>query len=295
MKEGLLKSILYCMCKLIPEETHIKLKYRLDIGKSLNLKQPKTFNEKLQWLKLHDRKPEYIKFVDKFLVREYIKEKIGDEYLIPIYGVYNNVNEINWDLLPDKFVVKCTHGSGSNIICHDKKKLNIEETEKQITKWMKTNWYWFGREWPYKNSKPKIICEKYMVDESGTELKDYKIFCFNGEPKLIQVDFDRFNGHKKNVYDSNWDYVPVAFNHPTYPDIKIEQPQKLDEMLKLAAILAKEKPFVRIDFYSINSEIYFGEITFYPASGYGKFQPESYDELLGSWIKLPQSKFQTIV
>src|SRR5690606_20869532 len=151
-----------------------------ETGKFLNLRNPKTYNEKLQWLKLYDRNIDYLKYVDKYEVRSYIKEKIGEEYLIPLIDVYDSVEEIDWDSLPDKFVLKCTHGSNCNIICKDKKELDIEDSKNKLEKWMKKSWYWFGREWVYKDLKPRIICEKYMVDESGVELKDYKFFCFNG-------------------------------------------------------------------------------------------------------------------
>jgi len=271
----------------LSDEQYLKLIYRAETGKKLDLENPKSFNEKLQWLKLYDRNPEYVKLVDKYEVRKYIAEKIGEEYLIPLIGVYNSVDEIDWNNLPQKFVLKCTHGSGCNIICKDKSELNINLAKKKLNKWMKKNWYWFGREWPYKYIKPRIICEKYMVDESGKELKDYKIFCFNGEPKVIQVDYNRFINHKRNLYDLEWNYMPLSIKYPNDPNKIINKPQRLGEMLNIARILSKDYPHVRVDFYSINEKIYFGELTFYHGSGFEKFEPESYNYVFGSWLQLP--------
>lgn len=274
----------------IPDALYLKIIYRAETGKRLDLKHPKTYNEKLQWLKLYDRRPEYTMMVDKYEVRKYVAEKIGEEYLIPLIGVYDSVDEIPWEELPDKFVLKCTHGSGSNILCNDKKELDIQMAKKKLRKWMKKNFFWVFREWPYKNVKPRIVCEKYMVDESGIELKDYKIFCFDGEPKLIQVDFDRFRDHKRNIYDLDWNLVDLTIKYPRDPNKTIARPDKLDEMLDVARKLSAGIPHVRVDLYSIGDKIYFGELTFTHGAGYEPFYPESYNELLGSWLKLPNRK-----
>jgi len=272
--------------KLIPDEIYIKLQYRYHLGEKLNLSSPRKFNEKIQWLKLYDRKPEYISYVDKYLVREYIRNKIGERYLIPLIGVYDNVDEIDWVNLPNSFVLKCTHGSSSNIICPEKSKLDIKEANKKLKRWLKKNWYWYGREWPYKYVRPRIICEKYMVDESGIELKDYKIFCFNGEPKLIQVDFGRFSNHQRNIYDTNWNYINASIKYPTNPNKIIEKPKKLDEMLSIAKILSEGIPHIRVDLYSINELIYFGELTLYHGSGYEKIVPDTLNIIMGDWLEL---------
>lgn len=271
---------------LIPDETLLKIKYRYHIGQNLNLKRPEKFTEKIQWLKLNNRKNEYVDYVDKYQVRSFIEEKIGREYLIPLIGVYEKVEHIDWESLPDKFVLKCTHGSHCNIICENKHELDIQESKKLLEKWMKRNWFWYGREWPYRNVKPRIICEKYMVDESGVELKDYKILCFNGEPKIIQVDYDRFTNHKRNLYDTEWNYIPVSFLVPTDKKVEIKKPEKLEEMLVLAKKLSKDHPHLRVDFYSIEKNIFFGEMTFYPESGFGKFAPQEFDYKLGQLINL---------
>lgn len=271
----------------MPDKLYLMLVFFGNTGRKLNLQNPITYNEKLQWLKLYDRNPLYTNLVDKYEVRTFISEKIGNEYLIPVIGVYNSAEEINWESLPDKFVLKCTHGSGTNIICLDKSKLNIDLAKEKLNKWMKKSWYWYGREWPYKNVTPRIICEKYMVDESGKELKDYKVFCFNGSPKIIQVDFNRFKGHKRNLYDTDWNYIHASIQEPTDPNTVIKKPEKLDKMLELARLLSKDFAHVRVDFYSINDRIYFGEMTFYHGAGFQKFTPESLGVKMGNWIKLP--------
>lgn len=271
----------------IPDKAYLNLMYKLTIGKRLNLYSPKTFNEKLQWLKLYDRNPLYTQLVDKYEVRKYIAETIGEEYLVPIIGVWDKFEDIDFSKLPDQFVLKCTHDSGGHVICKDKNKLNIEEARRKINKSLKRNYFYCGREWPYKNVKPRIICEKYMVDESGIELKDYKIFCFSGEPKIIQVDYNRFINHKRNLYDIQWNFIPVSIQYPNNLKVKINKPERLDEMLKLAKVLSKDYPHVRIDFYSINEKIYFGEMTFYPEAGFGKFYPEKFGVQMGKWINLP--------
>lgn len=286
----IIKNILNIMGRAIPDSIYLRLKFRYHVGEKLNLKNPKTYNAKLQWLKLYDRNPEYNIYVDKYAVRSYIANKIGEKYLIPLIDVYNSVDDINWLDLPNQFVLKCTHGSGCNIICSDKSKLDIEETKKKLNRCMKKNWFWYGREWPYKNVIPRIICEKYMVDESGKELKDYKIFCFNGEPKLIQVDYNRFENHKRNLYDLNWNYLNASIKVPTNPDIVIEKPSKLEEMIYIARILSKGIPHVRVDFYSVKNSIYFGELTFYHGSGYEKIKPDSLNNTMGEWIDLNKLK-----
>ncbi|QUG86551.1 glycosyl transferase [Bacillus nitratireducens] len=273
----------------LPDKHYLKLLYWGEVHKKLNLNKPLTYNEKLQWLKLYDRNPDYNIYVDKYAVRSYIQEKIGEQYLIPLIGVYESVDEINWDNLPNKFILKCTHGSGSNIICTDKNKFDKQMAIKKLNRWMKKNWYWFGREWPYKNIQPRIICEKYMVDESGEELKDYKIFYFNGEPKVIQVDYNRFKGHMRNLYDINWNYMQASIEYPTNPDVLIKRPEKLDEMLELGRILAKKYPHVRVDFYFTNNKIYFGEMTFYHGAGLETFHPEEFGMEMGKWINVPEN------
>ena len=272
---------------ILPDSLYIKLKYFLHFKKFPNLKNPNTFNEKLQWLKLHDRNPEYTKMVDKYEVRKYIAEKIGEEYLIPLLGVWDKAEDIDFDKLPDQFVLKCNHNSGLGMcICKDKSVLDIRKVKKELTLGLKENYYKMGREWPYKNVKPRIIAEKYMVDESGTELKDYKFLCFNGKVKLIEYHTGRFSGnHTQDFYDEKWNKTDIS-QEGTISDFVVEKPLMFDEMVRLSEILAENIPHVRIDWYQINDKIYFGEITFFDSSGLILFDNEDDNLYLGSLIDL---------
>lgn len=271
----------------ISDEKYIRMCWRRHYKKKLNLDKPVTYNEKLQWLKLNHRVPEYTTMVDKADVKEYVANLIGEEYIIPTLGVWDNFDKINFDILPDKFVLKCTHDSGGLVICKDKKNFDITAAKKKINKCLKRNYYLYSREWPYKNVKPRIIAEEYMVDETGTELKDYKIFCFNGEPKYIQVDYGRFTEHKRNVYTLDWEYIDMSIKFPTDSKVQISKPYNLEKMIELSKILSDNIPQVRVDFYSINEKIFFGELTFYHGSGYEKFTPKEWDYKFGDLIKLP--------
>jgi len=275
-----------CFFNWMADDLYLKLIYRAETGKKLNLKNPTTFNEKLQWLKINNRKNEFSIMADKYRVREYISKKIGEKYLIPLIGVYDNENEIPWDNLPESFVIKCTHGSNCNIICKCKEELDIEAAKGKLNRWLKHSWFNFGREWVYKNITPRIIIEKYMVDESNVELKDYKMFCFDGKVKMIQVDFGRFINHKRNIYRPNWELTELSIKYPRDEDIALDCPQKLDEMIELGEILSKNIPHVRVDFYSINNRLYFGELTFYQGSGFEHFYPDKYETIFGDWINL---------
>lgn len=274
--------------KMIPSKLWLKLEYYISINKELNLKNPRAFNEKLQWLKLYDRNPEYVNLVDKYEVRKYIAKTIGKEYLIPMLGVYDRYEDINFDELPDQFVLKPNHTSGDVFICKDKSKIDYVELNKEVNEWLKREYYWIHREWPYKNIEPKIICEKYMVDESGVELKDYKFMCFNGEVKCSFVCLNRNsrNGLNIDFYDMDWKPMPFERHYHNSGTI-IPKPKNFNKMVEFAEKLSKDIPFVRVDFYETNGQLYFGELTFYPGSGFEEFTPESFDYLLGGWIKLP--------
>jgi len=277
--------------RIIPDDIFLKLKYKLSMGKKINLDNPQTFNEKLQWLKLYDRNPLYTKLVDKYEVRKYIAQTIGEEYLIPLIGVWDRFEDIDFSQLPNQFVLKCTHDSGGIVICTDKSRIDINAAKKKINKCLKRNYYYYCREWPYKNIKPRIICEKYMADESGTELKDYKLMCFNGKVKCSFVCLNRYSSTGLNVdfYDMNWKPMPFERHYPS-SGTEISKPKNFDKMVEFAEILSKNIPFVRVDFYETNEKLYFGELTFYPGSGFEEFTPESYDYLLGSWLELPKGK-----
>lgn len=271
----------------MPDDEYLKKMFSIRMGKSLDLENPQTFNEKIQWLKLYDRNPGYTTMVDKYAVKEYVANKIGEQYIIPTLGVWDKFDDIDFTTLPNQFVLKCTHDSGGIAICEDKKTFDMDVARRQICKSLKRNFFYSGREWPYKNVKPRIIAEKYMTDESGIELKDYKVFNFNGEPRIVQVDFDRFKQHKRNLYTTDWKYIEEAIEYPTDPNRRIPRPQNLEKMLEMARILSEGIPHVRTDFYSIEDQIYFGELTFYHESGFGKFSSDAFALQMGKWIKLP--------
>lgn len=272
----------------VPDVTYLKLVYRANMYKKLELKNPKTFNEKLQWLKLYDRNPMYTTMVDKYEAKKYVANIIGEEYIIKTLGVWERFEDINFDALPDQFVLKTTHDSGSVVICKNKLLFNKANAQRVLERSLKTNFYFYGREWPYKNVKPRIIAEEFMVDESGKELKDYKIMCFNGVPKCSFVCSNRSStGLCVNFYDLDWNELPFERHYPRNKN-NIDRPTKYNTMLELAQRLSKGLVFARIDFYEIYGRIYFGEITFYPGNGMEEFTPEEWDYKLGRWIKLPE-------
>lgn len=275
---------------IIGDKHYLSLLYKLSIGKKLDIENPKTYNEKLQWLKLNDRKDEYTMMVDKYEVKKIIEKIIGKEYIIPTIGVYNSFDEIDFSELPNQFVIKCTHDSGGLVIVKNKEKLDINEARKKIEKSLSKNFYWYSREWPYKNVKPRIIIEKYMEDIETKELRDYKFFCFNGEPKYMFLATDRQSGETKfNFYDLNFKILPFRQGHPNNTK-KIEKPKTFKEMIHLSKKLSKNIPHVRVDFYEINGKVYFGELTFYHYSGLVKFDPEEWDIKMGKLISLPKNK-----
>lgn len=273
--------------RLFSDKAYLKLKYRLIMGKKLDLENPKTFNEKLQWLKLYNRKEEYSIMADKYSVRKYIAEKIGEEYLVPLIGAWDSADDIDFDKLPDKFVLKCNHNSGLGMcICKDKSKLDTEKVRKELNSGLREKYFYGGREWCYKNIKPRIIAEQYLSDESGAELKDYKFMCFNGKVECSFVCSERFDsGLKVTFFDSNWKRLPFERHYPT-SEYEISKPKNFEKMVALAESLAKDIPFVRVDFYNVDGKIYFGEMTFYPGSGFEEFTPEVWDYKLGDLINL---------
>lgn len=278
---------------LFPDRQYLQMMYWLHLGRKLNLKNPKTFNEKLQWLKLYNHKPEYTIMVDKVKAKEYVAKLIGEEHIIPTLGVWDDPDDIDFDALPDQFVLKCNHNSGTGMcICRDKSKLDIEKVKAELRKGLKENYYMRWREWPYKNVPRKILAEKFMVDESGTELKDYKIFCFNGEPRYCQVISDRNTDEKIDFYDMHWKRLVglvglVGLNDKVHnSEYAIPCPESFEDMKQMASLLAKSIPFSRIDFYEINHQAYFGEITFFPATGFGNFNPREWNVKMGDMITL---------
>lgn len=271
----------------ISDKFMVKILYRDVFGRKLNLDSPKTFNEKMQWLKLYNRKDIYTSYVDKLAVKDIVAKKIGKEYIIPTLKVYDSINEISLSDLPNQFVLKCTHDSGTVVICSNKKELNFKESKDKLKKRMSENYFYRLREWPYKNVKPRIIAEEFINDDKEGQLKDYKFFCFNGRVKFLKIDFDRFSNHRANYYDLNMKLLPfgeVDFMPDRNPIEK--KPQNFEKMLELAEVLSEGLPFIRVDFYNVDGKIYFGELTFFPASGLGKFTDEKWDVEIGNMLEL---------
>lgn len=272
------------------DKDFLKKKFKLVFGYELNLKNPQTFNEKLQWLKLYDRNPLYTIMVDKYKVKEYVASIIGKEYIIPTLGVWDNPEEIDFDKLPNQFVLKCNHNSGLGMcICKDKTKLDIKKVKKELTKGLKQDYYLTNREWPYKNVPQRIIAEQYMEDIQTKELRDYKFFCFNGIPKMLFIASDRQNPNEEtkfDFYDINFNHLPFTNGHPNSKKI-IEQPKNFELMKELAIKLSQNIPHVRVDFYEINGKVYFGELTFSHWSGFTPFNPSEWDKKIGDWLVLP--------
>ena len=279
------------MAPLLPTKMYVKMLFRAYMGYKLDLDSPKTYNEKLQWLKVHYKNDEYTKMVDKVDAKEYVAAIIGKDHIIPTLGVYDNANEIDFDALPNQFVLKCTHDSGVIIICKDKTTLDKKMAIKRLNKNLRRKYYRWSKEWPYKDVKPRIIAEQYMVDESGYELKDYKFFCFNGEPKALFIASDRSNANEEtkfDFFDMEFNHLPFTNGHPN-SNKEIKKPEGFETMKYLAAKLSKGIPHVRVDFYDINGRVYFGEMTFFHWSGLVPFDPKEWDYKFGSWLELPKS------
>ncbi len=281
----------------LPDEPYLKLRFRFKMGYWPNLKNPQTFVEKINWLKLHDRNPEYTKMVDKYAVKEYVARKIGMEYVIPTLGVWDKPEEIDFEALPKQFVLKTTHGGGSGgvVICKDKSKLDKNKTLSKLRDSMDSDIYRNLREWPYKNVKKQVIAERFMVpsdkvNDSNYDLTDYKFFCFNGEPKYCQVIRNRHTCESIDFYDMEWQHQKFVGLNPVRHNLTniasngltpVPCPKNLGQMQKICRKLSKDIPFVRIDLYVIDDKIYFGEITFYPASGFGCLNPKIWQKKLG--------------
>jgi hypothetical protein len=274
---------------LFNDEFYIKLNFRLRMGKKLELKNPQTFNEKLQWLKLYYRKLELTNMVDKYESKKYVADLIGEKYIIPTLGVWDSFEEINFDTLPSKFVLKTTHDQGGVIICKNKDDFDYEFARKKMVKHLKSKHYYLSREWPYKNIKPRIIAEKYMMDEHTKELIDYKFFCFHGIPRALYLGTERQEGKVKfNFYDMEFCPLDITQAYEKSKK-KFEKPKGFDKMVELAKIISTDHPHVRVDFYDVNGSVYFGELTFFHHGGHTPFNPEEWDYKFGSWINLPDA------
>lgn len=284
------RALILNMLRFVPDSIMLPIQYRIKLGRKLNLRNPKRFTEKLQWYKMHYRNPVMHQCVDKYLVREYIKKKELEEILVPLIAHYNSLDEVKWNDLPDSFVMKTTHGGGGEnvLICKNKEQINFEEVKQKLSFDscpVKTNT--MGREWAYYGLMPGLVVEKLLVNEDNPDagINDYKIFCYNGKPKYIVVDVDRYIGHKRNFYDLEWNNLHINSDCAA-SDREIEKPIVLDRMLEIAAKLSEGFPFVRVDLYNCGTEIYFGELTFYPWSGYVQFVPDDVDSLLGKDLEI---------
>lgn len=275
----------------LDDEKYLKKIFEACVGYPLNLDNPRTFNEKIQWLKLYDRKQEYTTMVDKYAVKDYVASVIGEEYIIPALGVWDSFEEIDFDMLPNSFVLKCTHDSGGVVICKDKSKFDYEKARETLNHFMKRNYYMVWREWPYKDVKHRILAETYMEDSESHELTDYKFFAFNGKVKSLFIATDRFSQEetKFDFFDENFNHLPMTNGHPN-STIPIKKPQNFELMKTLAEKLSLGIPHVRVDFYEVNGKVYFGELTFSHWSGLVKFDPPEWDEKFGEWIELPKKK-----
>ena len=283
-------SLVYHSSHFWSDKLYLKIMYRLQMGSHLNLENPKTYNEKLQWIKLYDRKPEYSIMVDKVRVKDYVAEKIGEEYIIPTIGVWSDPEDIDFQTLPTKFVIKCNHNSGTGMyICTDKSKMDINKVKSELRKGLKENYYIRNREWPYKEVKRKILAEEFLEIPGQASLNDYKIMCFNGKAKLIELHEGRFtNKHTQTFYDTQWNITSLT--QDSYGEcnkVPSPKPALLEEMINLSEVLAKDIPHIRVDWYIVNNKLYFGELTFFDGSGFDKFIPVDYNYIIGSWITLP--------
>lgn len=290
------RHIVFAIFRRIPwiipnDELYLKIYYWLSLRKPLNLKNPVLFNEKLQWLKLYDRRPEYTELVDKYAVKEFVSKKIGEEYVIPVIKKWNNPSEIVWDDLPNSFVLKTNHDGGSNgiVICKDKSKLDRKKAMRELKHSFYRSSYMIGREWPYKNIKKCVFAEEYMEDTKSHELTDYKFFCFNGVPKVLLIATERNSGNTKmDFFDMDFNDLNITEGHPNSKK-QIIKPESFELMKKIAAKLSEGIPHVRLDLYEVDGKVYFGEYTFSDSGGTGEFKPEKWDRIFGDWITLPSA------
>lgn len=271
------------------DRLHILRSWYSRMSYDLNLRNPQSYNEKLQWLKLYDRNPLYTTMVDKYAVKEYVANIIGQKYIIPTLGVWTSFDEIDFDSLPEQFVLKCTHDSGGLVICKDKNKLDLSKARQKIETSLQTDYYMNGREWPYKNVPRRIIAEKYMEDSKTGELRDYKFFCFNGKVKWLFIATDRQNREEPyfDFFDMDFNHLPMQHGHPNAPIIP-ERPKSFELMQGLASKLSQGLPHVRVDFYEVAGKVYFGELTFFHHGGWTPFTPEKWDYIFGKEIILPK-------
>lgn len=283
-KKMLLSRYWAIICRLFPTKVYLRWQYWHIYHRRLNINHPKTYAEKLAYLKTHYKNPLLSKLCDKYEVRDYVKNVIGEDYLVPLYGIYNSVESIEWDKIPEAFVLKCTHDSGSVVLHKKNDLLDKDSISSFLSKKMKRNLFWYSREYPYKTIKPRIICEK-LLEDKGKIPNDYKILCFNGKPKFVVLDMDRHTNHHRDIYDLEWNKLDCTTDHPQGVGIA-PKPKTLEKMIELATKLSVGFDHVRIDFYTIGNKVYFGEMTFFPWGGPIWFEPEKWNYFFGDLIKL---------
>lgn len=289
---SLFQAIVYHTPRLWSDSLYLKIRFRACMGYPLNLNNPKTYSEKLQWLKLYDRQTVYTKMVDKVEAKKYVSKIIGDEYIVPTVGVWDSPEQIDWDLLPKQFVLKTTHDSGTVIVVKDKSKLDVQAAIKKLNSRLKFDYWLTGREWPYKDVPHRIIAEKYIDPYPDNDLRDYKLFCFNGKMKAMFIASERFNKQTEtrfDFFDRDFNHLPFTNGHPN-AEILPSKPQNFEEMIRLAEKLSENISHLRVDFYEVGEKIYFGELTFSHWSGLVPFEPREWDYKFGEWISLPTQK-----
>lgn len=286
-----MKNLLKRCSYLLPDRLYVALRYKMKLHKWPNISNPKLYTEKIQWLKLYDRRPEYTKMVDKYEAKKYIADIVGEQYIIPTYGIWERFDDIDFESLPNRFVLKCTHNSGGVIVCMDKKTLDLENARRVLEECLKENYYWHSREWQYKDVKPRIIAEEYLYDAEFPDdsIMDYKFLCFNGEPKLIYYAEENTDDPYADIYDMNFQKLDIQFPEPNSPIIAAA-PEKFEEMKEVARKLSDGLAHLRVDFYYTNGKLYVGELTFYHCAGIFHIKPEKWNQILGDWITLPEKQ-----
>ena len=289
----IMESVARSLLRLLPDEMLVRLEFLYNLGRFPDLKNPRTLNEKIQWIKLHDRNPLMTLYTDKYEVRKIVEKKIGSHILNELYGIFETPDEIDFDSLPESFVLKATHGSGWNMIVKNKSVLETEKAKKKMKKWLGRNFYTKKREWAYKDIPPRIICEKYLENKDGS-LNDYKFYCFNGNPHFIQVDVDRYTGHSRAYYSLEWQKLDFFMVKNTKKkkilryEKELKRPESLTDMVEIVRTLSSDFRFARVDMYDVDEKAVFGEVTFYPSNGGGKFSPEHMDVEFGNLIPIPK-------
>ena len=274
------------LLKPLPDEQYSVFEHFRHLHRFPDLRKPKTFNEKILWIKLNYRNRLLIQCTDKFLVRDYVRSVLPEDALVPLLGVYERAQDISYSALPDQFILKANHGSGWNVLCRSKSSFDHQTATIKLSKYLRSNFYNVQREWAYKEIKPQIICEALLLDDEGNIPKDYKVYCFNGEPKFLQVHYDRFTEHTTNFYDLDWHRMPCALKYPNHAERNSSPPEALSKLLTIAQRLSTPFPFVRVDLYVLGTRVFFGELTFYPEAGIGKFLPPEYDYIFGNYLDL---------